>query len=56
MVDRIRHDAPVLVIGLGYALVARVVQVAKTQNISSIADFVAALATGVRGATRTAAE
>jgi len=36
------YIGPILVIGLGYTLVARVVRVAKTQNISSIADFVAA--------------
>jgi Na+/proline symporter/signal transduction histidine kinase len=36
------YIGPILVIGLGYPLVARVVRVAKTQNISSIADFVAA--------------
>lgn len=36
------YIGPILVIGLGHALVARVVRVAKTQNISSIADFVAA--------------
>jgi Na+/proline symporter/signal transduction histidine kinase/ActR/RegA family two-component response regulator len=36
------YIGPILVIGLGHALIARVVRVAKTQNISSIADFVAA--------------
>src|ERR687889_1454676 len=36
------YIGPILVIGLGFPLVARVVRVAKTQNISSIADFVAA--------------
>jgi len=36
------YIGPVLVITLGHALVVRVIQVAKTQNISSIADFVAA--------------
>src|SRR3712207_5879894 len=36
------YIGPILVIGFGHALVARVVRVAKTQNISSIADFVAA--------------
>src|SRR5215210_9260727 len=36
------YIGPILVIGLGYPLVARIVRVAKTQNISSIADFVAA--------------
>lgn len=33
---------PMLVIGLGYPLVARVVRIAKAQNITSVADFVAA--------------
>ena len=36
------YIGPILVIGFGHTLVARVVRVAKTQNISSIADFVAA--------------
>jgi len=36
------YIGPILVITLGHALVARVIRVAKTQNISSIADFVAA--------------
>jgi len=36
------YIGPILVITLGHALVGRVIQVAKTQNISSIADFVAA--------------
>lgn len=36
------YIGPILVIGLGHTLVARIVRVAKTQNISSIADFVAA--------------
>ncbi|MET0427445.1 MAG: hybrid sensor histidine kinase/response regulator, partial [Microvirga sp.] len=36
------YIGPILVIGLGHTLVARVVRVARTQNISSIADFVAA--------------
>ncbi|MGF9760497.1 PAS domain-containing hybrid sensor histidine kinase/response regulator [Microvirga sp. 0TCS3.31] len=36
------YIGPILVIGLGYPLVARIVRIAKTQNISSIADFVAA--------------
>jgi Na+/proline symporter/signal transduction histidine kinase/ActR/RegA family two-component response regulator len=36
------YIGPILVIGLGHRLVARIVRVAKTQNISSIADFVAA--------------
>jgi Na+/proline symporter/CheY-like chemotaxis protein len=33
---------PILVIGLGYKLLARIVQIAKSQNITSVADFVAA--------------
>ena len=36
------YVGPVLVIGLGHLLVTRIIRVAKTQNISSIADFVAA--------------
>src|SRR4051794_13603147 len=36
------YIGPVLVIGLGHSLVARVVRIAKAQNITSIADFVAA--------------
>ena len=36
------YIGPILVIGLGYALVERVVRIAKSQNITSIADFVAA--------------
>jgi Na+/proline symporter/signal transduction histidine kinase/ActR/RegA family two-component response regulator len=36
------YIGPILVIGLGHLLVARIVRIAKTQNISSIADFVAA--------------
>jgi len=36
------YIGPILVIGLGYPLVRRVVRVAKTQNITSVADFVAA--------------
>ncbi|HEY8384082.1 MAG TPA: PAS domain-containing hybrid sensor histidine kinase/response regulator [Microvirga sp.] len=36
------YIGPILVIGLGHALVGRVVRVAKAQNITSIADFVAA--------------
>ena len=35
------YIGPVLVIGLGYGLVGRVVRLAKSQNITSIADFVA---------------
>ncbi|HEX2510385.1 MAG TPA: NahK/ErcS family hybrid sensor histidine kinase/response regulator [Microvirga sp.] len=33
---------PILLIGFGHALVARVVRLAKAQNITSVADFVAA--------------
>jgi Na+/proline symporter/signal transduction histidine kinase/CheY-like chemotaxis protein len=33
---------PILLIGLGYPILARVVRIAKAQNITSIADFVAA--------------
>ena len=36
------YVGPVLVIGLGYRLVARVVRIAKAQNSTSIADFIAA--------------
>src|SRR3712207_753669 len=36
------YIGPVLLIGFGHALVARVVRIAKAQNITSIADFVAA--------------
>ena len=36
------YIGPVLMIGLGQALVARVVRIAKAQNITSIADFIAA--------------
>jgi Na+/proline symporter/signal transduction histidine kinase len=36
------YIGPVLVIGLGYPLVLRVVRLAKGQNITSVADFVAA--------------
>src|SRR5919206_2195211 len=36
------YIGPVLMIGLGHALVARVVRIAKAQNITSVADFVAA--------------
>lgn len=36
------YIGPILVMALGHALVAKIVRVAKTQNISSIADFVAA--------------
>ena len=36
------YIGPILVIGLGHPLVARVVRIAKAQNITSIADFVAA--------------
>ncbi|HSP25344.1 MAG TPA: hybrid sensor histidine kinase/response regulator, partial [Saliniramus sp.] len=33
---------PILVVGLGYKLLTRIVQIAKSQNITSVADFVAA--------------
>src|SRR3954471_19388434 len=36
------YIGPILVIGLGHRLVSRVVRIAKAQNITSIADFVAA--------------
>ena len=36
------YIGPILVIGCGYALVGRVVRIAKAQNITSVADFVAA--------------
>ncbi|MDB5512917.1 MAG: hybrid sensor histidine kinase/response regulator [Enterovirga sp.] len=36
------YIGPILVIGLGYPLVARVIRIAKAQNITSVADFVAA--------------
>ena len=36
------YVGPILMIGFGYALVGRVVQLAKAQNITSVADFVAA--------------
>ncbi len=36
------YIGPILVIGLGYRLVTRVVRLAKAQNITSVADFVAA--------------
>jgi Na+/proline symporter len=36
------YVGPILVIGLGYKLLARIVQIAKSQNITSVADFVAA--------------
>ncbi|HEX2554564.1 MAG TPA: NahK/ErcS family hybrid sensor histidine kinase/response regulator [Microvirga sp.] len=36
------YIGPILVIGLGHTLVARVVRIAKTQNITSVADFIAA--------------
>lgn len=36
------YIGPILVFGLGYTFLARIVRVAKTQNISSIADFIAA--------------
>jgi Na+/proline symporter/signal transduction histidine kinase len=36
------YVGPILMIGFGYALVGRVVRLAKAQNITSVADFVAA--------------
>ena len=36
------YIGPILVIGLGHAFIGRVVRIAKAQNITSIADFVAA--------------
>src|SRR5215217_6295038 len=36
------YIGPILVIGFGHRLVARVVRIAKAQNITSVADFVAA--------------
>ncbi|MGY6568253.1 MAG: PAS domain-containing hybrid sensor histidine kinase/response regulator [Salinarimonas sp.] len=36
------YIGPILVIGLGYKLVQRIVTIAKAQNITSVADFVAA--------------
>ena len=36
------YVGPILTIGFGYALVGRVVRLAKAQNITSVADFVAA--------------
>ncbi len=36
------YVGPILVIGLGYKLLARIVEIAKSQNITSVADFVAA--------------
>jgi Na+/proline symporter len=36
------YIGPVLVIGLGWPVVARVVRIAKAQNITTVADFVAA--------------
>ncbi|GJD62556.1 PAS domain-containing hybrid sensor histidine kinase/response regulator [Methylobacterium frigidaeris] len=36
------YVGPVLVVGFGYRLVARVVRIAKAQNSTSIADFIAA--------------
>ena len=37
------YIGPVLLIGLGYPAVSRIVRIAKSQNITSIADFVADL-------------
>ncbi len=36
------YIGPILVFGLGHTLVARVVRIAKAQNITSVADFIAA--------------
>lgn len=36
------YVGPILVIGLGYRFVTRIVEIAKSQNITSIADFVGA--------------
>ena len=36
------YIGPILMIGLGYPVVVRIVRIAKAQNITSIADFVAA--------------
>src|SRR5918997_3722679 len=36
------YVGPILLIGFGHALVARIVRVAKAQNSTSIADFIAA--------------
>jgi Na+/proline symporter len=36
------YIGPILVIGLGHTVVARVLRIAKAQNITSVADFVAA--------------
>jgi Na+/proline symporter/signal transduction histidine kinase/CheY-like chemotaxis protein len=36
------YIGPILAIGLGWSVVARVVRIAKAQNITSVADFVAA--------------
>src|SRR6202012_4571598 len=36
------YIGPVLVIGLAYPLIVRIVRLAKGQNITSIADFIAA--------------
>ncbi|MFH6781203.1 MULTISPECIES: NahK/ErcS family hybrid sensor histidine kinase/response regulator [Methylobacterium] len=36
------YIGPILVVGLGYRIVARVVRIAKAQNSTSIADFIAA--------------
>ena len=36
------YVGPILLIGLGSALVRRIVRLAKAQNITSIADFIAA--------------
>ena len=36
------YIGPILMIGLGYPLIMRIVRLAKNQNITSIADFIAA--------------
>src|SRR5579864_3713977 len=36
------YIGPVLMVGLGYPLIIRIVRLAKAQNITSIADFIAA--------------
>jgi Na+/proline symporter/signal transduction histidine kinase/CheY-like chemotaxis protein len=36
------YIGPILVVGLGAALITRIVQITKSQNITSVADFVAA--------------
>ena len=36
------YIGPMLMVGLGYPLIIRIVRLAKGQNITSIADFIAA--------------